>query len=70
MDHYTHLKNPNDPKYRIICADLIKLGVLFVFLWMQDLNGVSFWDFDWYFWVWVVLFLDLGISYLTLSFLI
>ncbi|SEH90865.1 hypothetical protein BAZSYMA_ACONTIG198415_1 [Bathymodiolus azoricus thioautotrophic gill symbiont] len=43
---------------------------MFVFLWMQDLNGVSFWDFDWYFWVWVVLFLDLGISYLTLSFLI
>ncbi|CAC9480642.1 hypothetical protein [uncultured Gammaproteobacteria bacterium] len=26
----------------IICADLIKLGVLSVFLWMQDLNGVVF----------------------------
>jgi hypothetical protein len=38
----THLKNLNDPKYRIICADLIKLGVLSVFLWMQDLNGVIF----------------------------
>jgi len=38
----THLKNLNDPKYRIICADLIKLGVLSVFLWMQDLNGVVF----------------------------
>ncbi|CAC9498826.1 hypothetical protein [uncultured Gammaproteobacteria bacterium] len=25
--------------------------VLSVFLWMQDLNGVVFWGFDWYFWV-------------------
>jgi hypothetical protein len=33
---------PNDPKYQIICADLIKLGVLSVFLWMQDLNGMVF----------------------------
>ncbi len=39
---------------------LIKLGVLSVFLWMQDLNGVVFQDFDWYFLGWVVLFLDLG----------
>ena len=35
-------ENLNDPKYRIICADLIKLEVLSVFLWMQDLNGVIF----------------------------
>jgi hypothetical protein len=39
---FSHLKNLNDPKYRIICADLIKLGVLPVFLWMQDLNEVVF----------------------------